>query len=319
MLRRRPGWIGAAVLAAFLVFAVACGGDDEDEATTGAAETSTTTQSTEAAAQTSTTTTTTPSTTESASTSSTTSTASTTTATAQTTTAAAETPAKPEAVMTAKGNAVITVDGEPVYGSMIRRFGFGDWAVFDPQHEEMRTSMMGMVAMQPIYATLLSFDEPFDPAKGSIIVPNLAKAFEFSSDNLKLTVKLREGITWHDGMPFTSADVQWTFDRILNPEIKKAPNAEASVPIIESVSSPDAETVIFDMGDAPSNLILPYLATTWIPSGPAPSSSSGRTSRGAWDIRRTRTTGQLTRREELFPTWTRWSSTRSRTAPSSWP
>ena len=77
-------------------------------------------------------------------------------------------------------------------------------------------------------------------------------------------MKLREGITWHDGMPFTSADVQATFDRILDPNIKKAPNAEASVPIIESVSSPDAETVIFDMGDQPSNLILPYLATTWI-------------------------------------------------------
>ena len=263
MLKRRPGLIGAAVLAAFLVFAVACGGDDEEEATTGAA-TTTTTQSTEAAAQT-TTTTTTPSTTAAASTSSTTTTTSSTT-TAQPTpaTTTADTPAKPETVMTAKGNAVITVEGEPVYGNMIRRFGFGDWAVFDPQHADMRTSMMGMVAMQPIYETLLSFDEPFDPAKGSIIVPNLAKAFEFSSDNLKLTVKLREGITWHDGMPFTSADVQATFDRILDPSIKKAPNAEASVPIIESVSSPDAETVIFDMGDQPSNLILPYLATTWI-------------------------------------------------------
>ena len=193
MKKRRLPWIGAVVLAAFLVFAVACGGDDEEEATTGATETSTTAPSTQAAAQTSTTTTT-PSTTAAASTSSTTTT--TTTATAQPTpaTATAETPAKPEAVMTAKGNAVINVEGEPVYGHMIRRFGFGDWAVFDPQHADMRTSMMGMVAMQPIYETLLSFDEPFDPEKGSIIVPNLAKAFEFSSDNLKLTVKLREGI-----------------------------------------------------------------------------------------------------------------------------
>ena len=163
MKKRRLPWIGAMVLAAFLVFAVACGGDDEDGATTGAAETTTTAPSTQAAAQTSTTTTT-PSTTAAASTSSTSSTTSTTTTAAPTpATATAETPAKPEAVMTAKGNAVINVEGEPVYGHMIRRFGFGDWAVFDPQHADMRTSMMGMVAMQPIYETLLSFDEPFDP------------------------------------------------------------------------------------------------------------------------------------------------------------
>jgi len=229
--------LGAAILMGLLAVMAACGGGDSDQETSTAA----TTQPAKQAASTTTTS---------------------TTAAAKPAAKSTSTTAQPSPASTA--NVVINVSGTPVYGGMIRRFGFGDYGVFDPQHAEMRTSMMAMVALQPLYETILSFDEPFDPSVGAVIVPNLAKDFSFSSDGLKLTVHLREGIKWHDGVPFTSADVQATFDRIMDPDVQKAPNAEASVPIIKSVSSPDDHTVVFDMGDQPSNLILPYLATTWI-------------------------------------------------------
>lgn len=230
--------LSATIVAGLLAVMVACGGGDSEQEASSA----TTTQPAKQAAASTTT----------------------TTAAAKTTTTTATAPTTAKASPAATANVVINVSGTPTYGGMIRRFGFGDYGVFDPQHAEMRTSMMAMVAMQPLYETILSFDEPFDPSEGAVIVPNLAKDFSFSSDGLKLTVHLREGIKWHDGVPFTSADVQATFDRIMDPNVKKAPNAEASVPIIESVSSPDDHTVVFDMGDQPSNLILPYLATTWI-------------------------------------------------------
>lgn len=45
----------------------------------------------------------------------------------------------------------------------------------------------------------------------SIYEPDLAERWEFSEDGLKLTFYLRQGLTWHDGEPFTAADVEFTF------------------------------------------------------------------------------------------------------------
>lgn len=41
--------------------------------------------------------------------------------------------------------------------------------------------------------------------------PDLAERWEFSEDGLTLTFFLRQGLTWHDGEPFTAADVEFTF------------------------------------------------------------------------------------------------------------
>jgi peptide/nickel transport system substrate-binding protein len=46
------------------------------------------------------------------------------------------------------------------------------------------------------------------------IVPELATSWAWSKDNLSLTFKLREGVKWHDGKPFTAKDVKCTFDLI---------------------------------------------------------------------------------------------------------
>jgi len=55
------------------------------------------------------------------------------------------------------------------------------------------------------------------------LVPALAIDWGFSDDALTLTFQLREGVTWHDGQPFTAADVQYTFDWVLDPA-NAAPN-----------------------------------------------------------------------------------------------
>lgn len=56
------------------------------------------------------------------------------------------------------------------------------------------------------------------------IIPNVAQAWEWSDDNKVLTLSLREGIKWSDGVPFTADDVVfWWEDVVLNTELTPAP------------------------------------------------------------------------------------------------
>src|SRR3979409_2628774 len=55
----------------------------------------------------------------------------------------------------------------------------------------------------------------FDPAKTheniDTVIPDLAESWSWDSTNTKLTFKLRQGVKWHDGQPFTARDVQCTW------------------------------------------------------------------------------------------------------------
>ena len=50
------------------------------------------------------------------------------------------------------------------------------------------------------------------------IVPDLAESWKWSDDGKQLSFRLRRGVKWHDGKPFTSADVVCTFDLLLGGE-----------------------------------------------------------------------------------------------------
>jgi peptide/nickel transport system substrate-binding protein len=43
------------------------------------------------------------------------------------------------------------------------------------------------------------------------VVPVLGTDYKWSADSLKLTVSVRDGVVWHDGQPFTAADVVFTY------------------------------------------------------------------------------------------------------------
>ncbi|MXW61169.1 MAG: ABC transporter substrate-binding protein [Acidimicrobiaceae bacterium] len=47
------------------------------------------------------------------------------------------------------------------------------------------------------------------------VEPGLAESWEASDDGMTWTFKLRRGVTWHDGEPFTAQDVDFTFNRII--------------------------------------------------------------------------------------------------------
>lgn len=63
-----------------------------------------------------------------------------------------------------------------------------------------------------------------------------------SADGKTITYKLRQGVTWHDGKPVTSADVKFTWQAIMKPENKVATRYGYSG--IEAVDTPDPLTVV---------------------------------------------------------------------------
>src|SRR5438445_4491301 len=59
----------------------------------------------------------------------------------------------------------------------------------------------------------------FDPAKVhesiETVIPDLAESWSWDSSNTKVTFKLRQGVKWHDGQPFTARDVQCTWRMLI--------------------------------------------------------------------------------------------------------
>jgi peptide/nickel transport system substrate-binding protein len=73
------------------------------------------------------------------------------------------------------------------------------------------------------------------------------------------TFKIRKGLKFHDGSPLTSADVLATFQRIIFPKEGISSARKAQMSMVESVTAPDAETVVFKL-KRPSGAFIPALA-----------------------------------------------------------
>lgn len=97
-------------------------------------------------------------------------------------------------------------------------------------------------------------------------IPDLAYAWEATKDGMHVTFHLTEGVHWHDGEDFTSADVKYTFDYILANSTCLM-NARFSG-YIESVDAPDDYTIVFNLLKPCANELigrLGYYATFILP------------------------------------------------------
>ncbi len=87
------------------------------------------------------------------------------------------------------------------------------------------------------------------------VVPDLAKNWEFSEDAKTITFNLYENVKWHDGTDFSSNDVKWTFEQIIN----EKGFASSSLSDIEEITCPDKNTVQIKL-KSPNAGMLGYIA-----------------------------------------------------------
>jgi peptide/nickel transport system substrate-binding protein len=105
--------------------------------------------------------------------------------------------------------AAAPADGEP-RGRVTVGLG-SDTSTMDPH---MHTERMGIIINQHIFDTLLTRDlTTYQPA------PHLAESAR-SLTPTTWELRLRKGVRFHNGEPFTAESVKFSFDRVLNPEQK---------------------------------------------------------------------------------------------------
>lgn len=78
-----------------------------------------------------------------------------------------------------------------------------------------------------------------------------------SADGLTIRYKLRPRITWQDGFAFTSRDVKFTFDAIMNPANDII--SRHGYDVVKSVETPDAQTIVFHL----KHRFAPFVATVF--------------------------------------------------------
>src|SRR5947208_2580660 len=77
-------------------------------------------------------------------------------------------------------------------------------------HEEV--TVFAQRPMMGVFNNLVTFDPKIRQNSLASVVPDLATGWSWDEDGRQLTFKLRQGVKWHDGKPFTAADVKCTWE-----------------------------------------------------------------------------------------------------------
>jgi peptide/nickel transport system substrate-binding protein len=123
--------------------------------------------------------------------------------------------------------------------------------VLDPS---MARTFVGRIVFAGLCDKLFDLDEKLN------IVPQLATSYKWAADNKSLEIKLRPGVTFHDGEKFDAQAVKYNLERHKN---MKGSNRRGELAVVSSVDALDASTVRINLA-AP---FAPLLATLTDRSG----------------------------------------------------
>lgn len=102
------------------------------------------------------------------------------------------------------------------------------------------TAAAGFGFYNKYFSTLTLYDVSLQKISG-----DLADSWSYAKDGKSLTLKLRKDVKWHDGKPFTAADVKFTLELIRSPELASvfAPRLAD----ISAIKTPDSNTVVIEL------------------------------------------------------------------------
>src|SRR6516225_7317998 len=86
-------------------------------------------------------------------------------------------------------------------------------------HEETTNAAEG--PMMGVFNNLVLYKQDVPQSGLQSIVPDLASEWSWDEDKTQLTFRLREGVKWHDGKPFTAKEVQCTWDLLTGKSSEK--------------------------------------------------------------------------------------------------
>jgi peptide/nickel transport system substrate-binding protein len=137
-------------------------------------------------------------------------------------------------------------------------------------HEESTVATTQQAS--PCYNNLVYFDPAKKQESLDTLIPELAEKWSWQDNHRNLVFFLRRDVGWHDGKPFSSRDVKYTFDMV-----RGAPDAAARLKVnprklwyenIEAIETPDPATVVFRLKRPQPSLLL-MLASGYSPVYPA--------------------------------------------------
>jgi peptide/nickel transport system substrate-binding protein len=134
-------------------------------------------------------------------------------------------------------------------------------------HEEATYSVN--VPFMPVFNNLVIYKQDVPQNSLESIVPDLAESWAWSDDKKVLNFKLRQGVKWHDGKPFTSADVKCTFDMLMGKsqqKFRKNPRKSWYDEVVDVTTNGDFE-VAFNL-KRPQPAMLALLASGYTPVYP---------------------------------------------------
>ncbi|WP_431801350.1 ABC transporter substrate-binding protein [Microbacterium sp. bgisy203] len=104
-------------------------------------------------------------------------------------------------------------------------------------------------ALGPVYETLFAYNKTADTEPTGL----LAESYEFNEDGTQITIKLKDGVKWNDGKPFTAKDVVFTFEYEGN---------KANAPT--KAEAPDDATVVLTYDTPQFTREFQILGATWM-------------------------------------------------------
>src|SRR2546423_3369399 len=134
-------------------------------------------------------------------------------------------------------------------------------------HEEATFAAQG--PMMAVFNNLVMYRQDVPLASLDTIVPDLASEWSWDEEKTALTFKLRQGVKWHDGKPFTAKDVKCTWDMIQgksDDKLRLNPRKPWYLNLEEVVANGDFE-VTFRL-KRPQPAFVALLASGWSPIYP---------------------------------------------------